>query len=101
MGSPRPWRPGAWTAPGDPDALRQEFAGWDPRIGALLKEVQMTFRWALYDREPELLLAKSGNGHSGHGNGHGNGHGDGHGAVDGGEHAAVGSGEPEGSPEEH
>jgi salicylate hydroxylase len=42
----------SWTAPGDPDALRQEFAGWDPRIGMLLKEVQMTFRWALYDRDP-------------------------------------------------
>jgi salicylate hydroxylase len=42
----------SWTAPGDPDALRQEFDGWDPRIGMLLKEVQMTFRWALYDRDP-------------------------------------------------
>ena len=26
----------SWTAKGDPDALRAEFAGWDPRIGALL-----------------------------------------------------------------
>jgi salicylate hydroxylase len=42
----------SWTAPGDPDVLRQAFAGWDPRIHALLKEVQLTFRWALYDREP-------------------------------------------------
>lgn len=42
----------SWTAPGDPDALRAEFAGWDPRVEALLREVQMTFRWALYDREP-------------------------------------------------
>jgi salicylate hydroxylase len=42
----------SWTAPGDPDALRGEFAGWDPKIGTLLKEVQMTFRWALYDRDP-------------------------------------------------
>ncbi len=41
-----------WSAPGDPDVLRQAFAGWDPRIHELLKEVQMTFRWALYDREP-------------------------------------------------
>ena len=42
----------SWSAPGDPDVLRQAFAGWDPRIGQLLKEVQLTFRWALYDREP-------------------------------------------------
>ena len=42
----------SWSAPGEPDALRQEFAGWDPRIGALLKQVDKTFRWAMYDREP-------------------------------------------------
>jgi salicylate hydroxylase len=42
----------SWSAPGDPDVLRREFAGWDPRIESLLKEVQVTFRWALYDREP-------------------------------------------------
>jgi salicylate hydroxylase len=42
----------SWSAPGDPDTLRQEFDGWDPRIGALLKQVDKTFRWALYDREP-------------------------------------------------
>jgi salicylate hydroxylase len=42
----------SWSAPGDPDVLRQEFAGWDPRIGSLLQRVQATFRWALYDREP-------------------------------------------------
>jgi salicylate hydroxylase len=42
----------SWSAPGDPDALRAEFAGWDPRIEALLRHVETTFRWALYDREP-------------------------------------------------
>jgi salicylate hydroxylase len=42
----------SWTAPGDPAALRREFAGWDPRIGELLRHVEITFRWALYDREP-------------------------------------------------
>ncbi|HYW61927.1 MAG TPA: FAD-dependent monooxygenase, partial [Bradyrhizobium sp.] len=35
----------SWSAPGDPDVLRREFAGWDPRIGTLLNEVQSTFRW--------------------------------------------------------
>jgi salicylate hydroxylase len=42
----------SWSAPGDPDILRKEFAGWDPRIGSLLRQVRTTFRWALYDREP-------------------------------------------------
>jgi salicylate hydroxylase len=42
----------SWSAPGDPKILREEFAGWDPRIGALLSQVEATFRWALYDREP-------------------------------------------------
>ena len=42
----------SWSAPGDPDVLRAEFAGWEPRIGALLGQVRNTFRWALYDREP-------------------------------------------------
>ena len=42
----------SWSAAGDPDALRREFDGWDPRIASVLKQVDKTFRWALYDREP-------------------------------------------------
>jgi 2-polyprenyl-6-methoxyphenol hydroxylase-like FAD-dependent oxidoreductase len=42
----------SWSAPGDPDALRREFSGWDSRIESLLQKVQATFRSALYDREP-------------------------------------------------
>jgi len=42
----------SWSAPGDPETLRREFEGWDPRIGNVLKQVDKTFRWALYDREP-------------------------------------------------
>ena len=42
----------SWSAAGDPEALRREFEGWDPRIGEVLKQVDRTFRWALYDREP-------------------------------------------------
>jgi salicylate hydroxylase len=42
----------SWSAPGDPDVLRAEFAGWDARIEGLLRQVEKTFRWALYDREP-------------------------------------------------
>jgi len=42
----------SWSAPGDPQVLYREFAGWDPRIESLLRQVHTTFRWALYDREP-------------------------------------------------
>lgn len=42
----------SWSAPGDPDVLRQEFSGWDPRIESLLRQVRETLRWGLYDREP-------------------------------------------------
>ncbi|MGH6624192.1 MAG: FAD-dependent monooxygenase [Burkholderiaceae bacterium] len=42
----------SWSAPGDPAVLRREFAGWDSRIGNVLQQVDKTFRWALYDREP-------------------------------------------------
>jgi salicylate hydroxylase len=42
----------SWSAPGDPDQLRQEFAGWDPRLESLLRHVPSTLRWGLYDREP-------------------------------------------------
>lgn len=42
----------SWSAPGDPEALRRAFEGWDPRIGEVLAQVEKTFRWALYDREP-------------------------------------------------
>ena len=42
----------SWSAPGDPDKLRREFEGWDPRIAKVLAQVDKCFRWALYDREP-------------------------------------------------
>ena len=48
----------SWSAPGDPDVLRGAFAGWDPRIAQLLGQVQLTFRWALYDREPLATWTK-------------------------------------------
>lgn len=48
----------SWTAKGDPEALRAEFAGWDPRIERLLKLVETTFKWALYDREPLPVWSK-------------------------------------------
>ncbi|MFH5822888.1 FAD-dependent monooxygenase [Georgenia sp. AZ-5] len=42
----------SWSAPGDPDALRAAFAGWDPRVEDLLGQVETTYWWGLYDREP-------------------------------------------------
>lgn len=42
----------SWTAPGDPDELRREFAGWDSEVEHLLSHVTETFRSGLYDREP-------------------------------------------------
>ncbi|MBV8837713.1 MAG: FAD-dependent monooxygenase [Alphaproteobacteria bacterium] len=42
----------SWSAPGEPDQLRREFSGWDPRTRALLDAVAFTFRSALYDRDP-------------------------------------------------
>lgn len=48
----------SWSAPGDPDMLRNEFVGWDPRIEKLLSKVEKTFRWALYDREPLPVWTK-------------------------------------------
>jgi salicylate hydroxylase len=38
--------------------LRRQFQGWDPRIGEVLKQVDKTFRWALYDREPLPIWTK-------------------------------------------
>jgi salicylate hydroxylase len=42
----------SWSAPGDPAALAAEFAGWDPQLVTLLQQVDTTFRWGLYDRDP-------------------------------------------------
>jgi salicylate hydroxylase len=42
----------SWSAPGDPDALAREFAGFDPLVEAIVAQVATCFRWGLYDREP-------------------------------------------------
>lgn len=42
----------SWSARGDVDSLRADFAGWDPRVGRLLEAVETTFWWGLYEREP-------------------------------------------------
>jgi salicylate hydroxylase len=48
----------SWSAPGDPEVLRRAFEGWDPRVGEVLVQVDETFRWALYDRDPLPVWAK-------------------------------------------
>jgi salicylate hydroxylase len=42
----------SWSAAGDPAALAREFAGWDPLVEAIIAQVDTTFWWGLYDREP-------------------------------------------------
>ena len=42
----------SWSEPGDPNQLRADFTGWDPQVEKLLRQVQKTFLWALYDRDP-------------------------------------------------
>lgn len=42
----------SWSAPGDPDALRAAFTGWAAPVTRLLDQVDKTFWWGLYDREP-------------------------------------------------
>lgn len=47
------WRTESWTAPGDPDELRNAFKGWTPEVTSLLDRVAgPMYRWGLYDREP-------------------------------------------------
>ncbi|WP_433365508.1 FAD-dependent monooxygenase [Streptosporangium sp. CA-115845] len=42
----------SWTAEGDVETLRREFATWDSPVPRLLAEVEKTNWWGLYDRDP-------------------------------------------------
>jgi salicylate hydroxylase len=42
----------SWSAPGDPDALRAAFEAFAAPVTSLLRQVDATFWWGLYDREP-------------------------------------------------
>src|SRR5688500_2814865 len=42
----------SWSVPGDQAALAREFARWDPLVEAIIAQIDTTFRWGLYDREP-------------------------------------------------
>lgn len=50
----RDWHEESWTARGSPEALRRDFAGWHPTIGAILARAPQEgcFQWALFDRDP-------------------------------------------------
>jgi salicylate hydroxylase len=42
----------SWTAPGDLNALRAEYAGWDDPVQETIDALDTTFRWSIYDRAP-------------------------------------------------
>jgi salicylate hydroxylase len=42
----------SWLAPGDPAALADEFAHWSPDVRRLADQIETTFKWGLYDRNP-------------------------------------------------
>jgi salicylate hydroxylase len=42
----------SWSAPGDADALRAAFVGFPAPVTDLLSQIDSTFWWGLYDREP-------------------------------------------------
>ncbi len=42
----------SWSAPGDPGALAEAFAGWDRTITHVIEQIEATSTWGLYDREP-------------------------------------------------
>ena len=42
----------SWSLPGDPAVLAAAFAGWDPELQRIISQVDSTFRWDLYDRDP-------------------------------------------------
>jgi salicylate hydroxylase len=50
----------SWSAPGDPDVLRQAFADWDPRTGSILEQVDKTFRWRYTTGRPCQIGRRAG-----------------------------------------
>jgi 2-polyprenyl-6-methoxyphenol hydroxylase-like FAD-dependent oxidoreductase len=46
------WAEESWTAPGEVSDLIQHFSGWAPPVPEILRALDGTMRWAVYDREP-------------------------------------------------
>jgi salicylate hydroxylase len=42
----------SWSAPGDLNALAAEYEGWDQRVQDVIRSLDETFRWGIYDRAP-------------------------------------------------
>jgi salicylate hydroxylase len=42
----------SWVERGDPDELRATYAGWDPKLRAILDAVGETFIWGIFERAP-------------------------------------------------
>jgi salicylate hydroxylase/6-hydroxynicotinate 3-monooxygenase len=46
------WREESWSARGDPQQLREAFAGFHPQVQAVLAACPSVHQWALYERDP-------------------------------------------------
>ncbi len=46
------WTLESWNAPGEVSEALADFEGWNPVVRRLISEVDVTHRWALYDRDP-------------------------------------------------
>lgn len=42
----------SWSAPGDPAVLAEEFRDWAEPVQRFIGQIDSTFMWGLYDREP-------------------------------------------------
>ncbi|KDQ19543.1 hypothetical protein BOTBODRAFT_170623 [Botryobasidium botryosum FD-172 SS1] len=42
----------SWTQPGSVEKMREEFAGWEPRVQKILSLIPSTYTWRLMDRRP-------------------------------------------------
>jgi 2-polyprenyl-6-methoxyphenol hydroxylase-like FAD-dependent oxidoreductase len=46
------WRGESWTIEGTPSELANDFAGWHPRVQAMVQSIDRPFKWALMVRAP-------------------------------------------------
>jgi salicylate hydroxylase len=46
------WRGESWTIEGTPSELANDFAGWHPRVQAIMQSIDRPFKWALMVRAP-------------------------------------------------
>ncbi len=46
------WVTESWTEPADPATLLASYEGWHPQVRALLRAVEKTMIWGLFDRPP-------------------------------------------------